>query len=218
MTNEEFIKNISFKGEEWRDVVGFENVYMISSFGRVASLERYVPMNDTEKLIHKNILSCTMTNSGYFQAKLWSNNKQTYVYVHRMVAEAFIPNPNKYSCVDHIDTNRLNNTPENLRWCTHSMNSMNPITNERMKKSLKGNKKIIEFHEKPVVGVNMKNSSDVRFYRSQYSTKLDGFNSSKVSAVCRGERNHHRMFKWYFLSDYEALINKSKNDICQSSD
>lgn len=82
MTNEEFIKNISFEGEEWRDVVGFEGLYMVSSFGRVISLGRKIVNNlgvrITDPFIKK---TNNITNSGYIQIQLWKIIN-TIIYMH----------------------------------------------------------------------------------------------------------------------------------------
>lgn len=61
--------------------------------------------------------------NGYLYVSLWKDNKQKKVPVHRLVAEAFIPNPKEKPCIDHADGNRQNNAIENLRWCTYSENN-----------------------------------------------------------------------------------------------
>lgn len=218
MSNEEFIKSITLEGEEWKDVVGFEGMYKVSSIGRIVSLERIVPMGDTVKIIPKRLLSVSLIpTSEYFLAKLWKENKQYNLYVHKIVAEAFLPNPNNYPCVDHIDTNKLNNNINNLKWCTYSQNSLNPITNAKLKASLKGNKKLIEYHSKPVVGINLLDKTDFRYYDSARSSRKDGFCESKVSAVCRKERKSHKGYVWYFKTEYDEIVNKSKSSLPEGS-
>lgn len=215
MTNEEFIKNVSLEGEEWRDVVGYEGLYMVSSFGRVISLGRTVTNNlGSRKQSSKFLSESTFTNSGYKQVRLWKNNKENHIYIHRLVAKAFIPNPNEYPCVDHIDTNRTNNHVSNLRWCTYSMNSMNPVTNERSRKSKIGNRKLSLSKSKSVVRINPDNENDIKIYESARVAQIEltGSKNGHISCVCIGRRNLYAGYKWMFLSDYEALINKSKNE------
>lgn len=123
MTNKEFLESITLDGEEWRDVIGFEGYYMVSSLGRCISLNRvYEDNNRSSKYIKQRLVSFTMVANNYLQYRLWKNNKQYNVSAHRLVATAFIPNPNNYPEIDHIDTNKTNNSVSNLRWCTRTMN------------------------------------------------------------------------------------------------
>lgn len=218
MTNERFLKMVTINGETWKPVPGYEEEFMVSSIGKVFMVGRYTTSKNG-KVMHNEprLLTWKITPHGYAQVHLWKNNEVKHMYVHRLVAMAFIPNPNDYPQIDRIDTDKLNNNVENLRWCNASMNHLNPITNARMKASLKGNQKLIDWHSKPCVGVNLFDESDVRFYKSQGETVKDGFNPSKVSAVCLKNRKHHRSFKFYYLSEYETLI-KSKNEAIQAKD
>lgn len=218
MTNEEFIKNVSLKGEEWRDVVGYEGLYMVSSFGRVASLFRYVDSGSKSggcKDLSAGIKALRMSNSGYFHVNLWKSNKGINRYVHKLVAESFIPNPNNYQYVDHIDTNRLNNLVDNLKWCTNSMNVLNPITRARRHETVKRDPKSQRWIIKQVIRIDKNNINNVKRYESVESTSKDGYNPSSISAVCRGNRKSYRGYKWLYEEDYKTLINKSKNDHCQ---
>lgn len=210
MTNQEFIESISLEGEIWKDVIGFEGLYMISSFGRCISLERIIiDNNGILKYIGQKMISFNMVSGNYLQYRLWKNNKQYNMSIHRLVAIAHIPNPNQYPEVEHIDTNRTNNVVSNLRWATVSMNKLNPITRKRNSESKKGH---TFTPVKAVVRINPSNPNDIKFYDSVSQTnKIDNFNASKVASVCRGERKLHSGYKWMFKSDYEAL-NKSKNE------
>ncbi len=203
MTNEEFLKSITLDGEEWRDVIGFEGMYMIPSYGRCVSLDRvYSDKNNTSKHIIQRLVSFSMVANNYLQYRLWKNNKQYNMLVHRIVADAFIPNPNNYTEVDHIDTNRTNNVVSNLRWCTKSMNQLNPISHKRMSEVKKGK---YFGTTKPVVRINPKDPSDIKFYNSASDThRMDGFNHTKVCAVCRGERFLHGGYRWMWRTDYES--------------
>lgn len=219
MTNERFLKMVTIEGELWKDVPGYEGEFMVSTIGKVFSVGRYVTSKiGSVSYNEPRLLTWKINPYGYAQVNLWKNNEVKKMYVHRLVAMAFIPNYNNYPHIDHIDADKLNNNVENLRWCTPKMNNNNPITVAKLKASLKGNQKLIDWHSKPCVGVNMFDKSDVRFYKSQGETAKDGFNPSKVSAVCLKNRNHHRNFKFYYLSDYESLINKSKNESIPQED
>lgn len=107
--------------EIWRDVPGYEELYKVTSKGRVIGYSRNCyrelkPFKDKD---------------GYLKVNLYKDKSIKQVFVHRLVARAFIENPEDFPEVDHIDGNRQNNTVSNLRWCTRTMNQNNPVTRSR---------------------------------------------------------------------------------------
>lgn len=111
--------------EYWKRIPG--TPYEISSLGRVKTLERIVHCA-TERHIPEKILSLRLHN-GYVGVGLRIGGKTVYRTVHRLVAKAFIPNPNGYKCVNHIDGNKQNNSVDNLEWCNHSQNLQHAYNN-----------------------------------------------------------------------------------------
>ena len=103
--------------EIWKDVVGYEGLYEVSSLGRVKSVKR------------NKILSQKHNWDGYLRIQLWRNNKNKYVSIHRLVAEAFIENPNTKPFINHIDGNKQNNKVDNLEWCTQKENIKHAFDN-----------------------------------------------------------------------------------------
>lgn len=97
--------------EEWRDVVGYEGKYQVSNKGNVRTFQRDRCMSLKQK-----------NTQGYMTVMLWNNKKHKDAKVHRLVAEAFIPNPDGLPVVNHKDENPSNNCVENLEWCTRSYN------------------------------------------------------------------------------------------------
>lgn len=121
--------------EIWRDVKGYEFIYAVSNTGKVKRLP-YFPFNISGLHFRReHICKQHIQNSGYYVVDLYKNNKRKTKLVHRLVAEAFIPNPNNYKCVNHINSNRTDNNVTNLEWCTHSYNAKwSYATNNRKEK------------------------------------------------------------------------------------
>ena len=116
--------------EEWRPIEGFEGLYEVSNTGKVKSLEKYVSNNGgiqrrPERILKQNI----QRNRERRRTVILCKDGKTFPKsVSRLVAIAFIPNPECKPCVDHIDTNPQNNHVSNLRWVTTHENAMNPLT------------------------------------------------------------------------------------------
>ena len=110
--------------EEWRKIQGFEDAYMISNLGRVKSLQRTrKSKNGSICPVPERILSQNTDKDGYKSVALSKNHKLYYFRVHRLVAVAFIPNPNNFTLINHKDENPANNIVSNLEWCNQSYNT-----------------------------------------------------------------------------------------------
>lgn len=109
--------------EIWKDVPEYEGLYQVSTKGRVRSLDRTYQTKRSVSYHNKGrILSPNINNSGYLYLCLCNGKKHWYAKVHRLVALAFIPNPNNLPEVNHKDGNKLNCCVDNLEWCNHSSN------------------------------------------------------------------------------------------------
>ena len=104
--------------EIWKPIKGYEDRYLVSNFGNVFSIK-------------KNTLMTPSSSIGYYIVKLSNGcvKTQKAKKVHRLVAEAFIPNPNNLPCINHIDGNKLNNRVDNLEWCTVAQNTKHAYDN-----------------------------------------------------------------------------------------
>ena len=115
------------ENEIWVDIEGYEGLYKISNYGRVKSLERIIKNKFGDclykEIIKKNILS----KRGYYIISLCKNSIEKQYYVHRLVAINFIPKENEKTQVNHIDSNKLNNSLDNLEWVNNRENSCHNV-------------------------------------------------------------------------------------------
>ena len=115
--------------EIWKPIRGWEGFYEISNLGKVKSLDRwYFSKSGRHIHVKEKILKACCDSKGYPFVLLSKNSKTKTTYIHRLIAEHFIPNPTNKPEIDHIDTNPLNFSIKNLRWCTRKENCNNPIT------------------------------------------------------------------------------------------
>ena len=109
--------------EQWRPIGGYEDLYMVSSDGRVKSLDRFVLRKDGRSNFYSSrILRQSSDAKGYKRVNLSKNGRTKGCLVHRLVAEAFISNPNHLPQVNHINEKKNDNRVENLEWMTCSEN------------------------------------------------------------------------------------------------
>ena len=103
--------------EKWKDIIGYEGYYKVSNLGNILSL-------NYKRTGHPQLLSLRIGHkrNNYVDVMLTKNGKQKRYKIHRLVAEAFIPNPNNYPQVNHKDCNPLNNKVDNLEWCNAKYN------------------------------------------------------------------------------------------------
>ena len=107
----------------WKDIEGYEGLYQVSNKGEVRSLDHYRKgRNGHEQIVRGRILKINTSYGNYGSVMLSKNGVTKRFYVHRLVALAFIPNPQCLPIVNHIDGNKHNNHVENLEWCTAQEN------------------------------------------------------------------------------------------------
>lgn len=162
--------------EEWKDVVGYEGLYQVSNFGNIKSLFRY-----------KRQLKPVVRN-GYESVKLCKNKNAKFVSVHRVVAEAFIPNPQKLPIVNHKDENKQNNCVENLEWCTNVYNIN--YGNAQEKKAQKFFRSVRKFS---LEGEFLKEYPSIKA-----AAKETGLPHSSISFCCSGRYHTAGGYKWKY--------------------
>ena len=186
--------------EKWVNIENHPS-YFISNFGRVFSKK-------SNKVMKNRVVS----KNGYQQITL--DNSQ--LLVHRLVAQAFIPNPNNLPCVNHKDENPGNNDFRNLEWCTYKYNSnygTNPIRHSKKMIDRYNNdpdwksdciKRLAEIQKKKrkrVVQLDKFNNY-LKTYESSYATEKDGHLSVHVCDCANGKRKTHHGYKWIWECDY----------------
>lgn len=116
--------------EIWKDIAGYEGIYQVSNTGKIKSFQRWKRAKSPDEYLLKQYVA----NNGYCQVTLYRDGGKRKFLVHRLVAEAFIPNPNGYGYINHMDENKENNRADNLEWCTIQYN--NAYGTARLRKML----------------------------------------------------------------------------------
>ena len=160
------------EGEVWKDVVGYEGQYQVSNKGNVRSVDR---INHIGSKYSGRMLKPWYQSGGYLQVGLCKNGKVMSKYIHRLVLEAFVDNPNNLPEVNHLDENKTNNELPNLEWCDSSYNSKYGTRIRR----------IAQKQSKKVRAVNIETGEVLTFNSTQEAVRK-GYNSGGVSQACRG--------------------------------
>lgn len=177
--------------EIWKDIEGYEGHYQVSNTGEVRSLPRAVEY--VKGYTHRNdgrILEKVVLDNGvgkrYYIVSLSKDNKVKRYRIHRLVASAFIPNPENKPQVNHIDGNKFNNNVENLEWVTVRENKLHAVYTGL---------DIPTYGIKPVRCLN-----NGKTYRSaSEAARQLGLNDSSVAHVCRGEWHHTKGMRFEYV-------------------
>lgn len=182
--------------EVWKEVKGFEGLYEVSNKGRVRSLDRMVRNREHDYHAKGRILKLYTKSSGYVFVRLADNGKIKTLYVHRLIAEAFLLNPSNQSQINHKDENKANNLLENLEWCSASYNIN--YGDRSMKVTRTKNKNGSIGAERQVVKYDLND----RFLEEYASVKIAAENNgvfrSNIYKCCCGKYKQTGGFKWKF--------------------
>ena len=188
------------KKEIWKNIPNYEGLYQISNLGRVKRLaySKEISPKGYKQVVHyKEKILKLYFSKNYIQVNLCKNGKSTNKLVHRLVAEAFIPNPNNYKYINHKDENKHNNWVENLEWCTQQYNVLYGNGYKRHKDI---------FREKYGKSVDQydKNGNFIKTFTCINDVEPE-FLATKVVACCKGKRKSHKNFIWIY-HEKDSLI------------
>ena len=179
--------------EQWKSITGYEELYEVSSLGRVKSLNYH--RTGKEKILKPN-----KTKDGYLVVWLYKNGKRKFFKIHRLVAEAFLPNPMGFPEINHKDEVKTNNIVSNLEWCTREYNTHFGTMQERSAASRIN-------HPARSKAVEASRFSDFRKielrFPSTHEAGRNGYQFQNVSACCRGcfhreGNNKYKNLYWRF--------------------
>lgn len=173
--------------EIWRDIKGFEGLYKVSNLGNV-------------KRVNKDVyLGLFKTKKGYITTSLSKSGKVCSKRVHRLVAEAFIPNPKHKAEVNHKNGIRNDNRVENLEWCTSSENNLHkyrilkakPVALGRLGQKDKKTRIILQIKDGKII---------FEFYGGKEAERITGINNSQIYACCNKRKKYHTAggYEWRY--------------------
>jgi hypothetical protein len=197
--------------EIWESVKGYEEFYEVSNLGRVRSFDRQSWSGKAFYLKKGRMLAAGCDSAGYPQVNLCINGSGQITRVHRLVAKAFISNPENKREVDHKDGNPSNNNVKNLRWFTHLENMNNPVAKARIGKAMKGKCAGVKNHWYGVHGANhflskpvlqfSKTGVFIKEHENAVEAGLKlGLDRTSIYKVCNNYKNHITAggFKWEY--------------------
>lgn len=175
------------ENENWRDIEGYVGLYKVSNLGNVMSFKGKKP----------KLLKPFNNGKGYLQVCLRNNNKSKNFQIHRLVAQAFLQNPNNCPVINHKDENPLNNNVNNLEFCTQKYNLNYGTRNERVSKALTNRKDL----SKTILQFD-KNGNFINEYPSvREAERKTGIYNENICSVCKGRYKSAGGYVWKFADN-----------------
>ena len=172
------------KGEIWKDIEGYEGLYQVSNMGRVKSLNYH-------RTGKEGILEGYDNGYGYLQVQLWKDGKDKKCRINRLVAQAFLENPEGYTDVNHKNEDKTNNCVENLEWCSRSYNINHGTRNKR----------VAEKNSKPVFSVDKETGLIMYWESAKEAERCTGINNGNIINCCKGRAKSAGGHYWFYADD-----------------
>lgn len=194
--------------EIWKDIPNYEGIYQISNYGNVRRLNKW-DLNRREYYENIHNIKLKPNTKGYLHVDLSKNQNVKRRDVHRLVAEAFIPNPENKPEINHIDGNKQNNRADNLEWNTRSENLLHLAYK-------------LHYKVKPVLQYDLNGNFVKEWEGARIAAKKCGFSRSQIAATCIGKRKSANNFLWRYKTNenyprkIEPYVRKFKRQpVCQ---
>lgn len=188
--------------ENWKPIADYEGYYEISDLGNVRSNgKKYIDSLNRVQNRKPKQLKSRIGTIGYKCVDLNVNGIHMQKYIHRLIAEAFIPNPENKPTVNHKDGNKLNNNITNLEWATFSENNKHAIGIGLRQSPWTGKFGVNHPQSKPVIQMNKDGNVLNRFVSAREAQEKTGVSYKHISSCCLGKRKSTGGYCWKFQSD-----------------
>ena len=170
----------------WKEIPGTDGKYLISTDGEVMAISRRVKFGHVYRWTKTKLLTPRDNGKGYLELEFLGKHH----YIHRLVAEAFIPNPYNFPCINHKDENKENNSVKNLEWCDYSYNTNYGTRTKRAKEKRFGDRFVV---------INL-DTGDV-YQTPKDASRAIGIHNDYISRVCKGKSKTAGGYRWRYLNE-----------------
>lgn len=192
VNSERWLDLKDLKNEIWKDIEGYEGLYQVSSLGRIKSFDRIIKYKIKNKIItylkKGRIMKPHNNGRDYLNIQFKDGNIRKHLYIHIIVAKAFIPNPYNLEQVNHKNFNKTDNRVENLEWCTQAYNNTYGTRIQRVKEKM----------SKPVYQYSLDGKFIKKYNSLQEASKINKCSMGNISQCCLGNYKQSHGFIWKY--------------------